>query len=645
VIYIAKQQICHKYIYKLHSEKLRNSNWNLWLPLEEAMANGTDIVALSDSQVLRFIDEINNKNTDLIAKGLKYKIKETKLKPYSIANKNKIQRLYTELYETQFQPDYMCVIMDNKADYLRANKGFSVNGIRYKRFLGTNGGIKNSTIVYVSERVYPILKERLDCGRNKEIPLVPAKLEAYQALICSGSIPVSMPKGIIVVPDCETVFHEDIITIDDSNSDEPILEEVKDAEIHLTDSDGYGLMLPSISKQWNKELGMSRDGEYLSGVNTRGLPWTKGMLFTFDFIQFAEEVAGTYEITDIWGHKRDIRDAEVILTGSMLKLWDSYSSFEDYWENVIKYNYQFAFAKTAPHELEGERQTNYQFLQSYDLTDEQIAEFIAPTVDWINDVLGMDYRRSLLYLLGGYLTDRKALSHEPDFVKALMIEPQMINDPFVRNRIRMMINTTINNAKKGVINVKGNFAIIGGDPYALLQSVFGLEITGLLQAGECYHKYWSDQGVPEVVCFRAPMTSHNNIRKLKCVTNDEINKWFRYISTCMLLNAWDTTCDALNGADKDGDLFFTTNNQILMDNTRPTLSIHCVQRKAPKIIPTEQDIVQANLLSFGDEIGATTNTITSQIDIQANFKKDSEEYKVLDYRIKCGQLYQQNAID
>ena len=82
-----------------------------------------------------------------------------------------------------------------------------------------------------------------------------------------------------------------------------------------------------------------------------------------------------------------------------------------------------------------------------------------------------------------------------------------------------------------------------------------------------------------------------------------------------------------------------------MDNTRPTLSIHCVQRKAPKIIPTEQDIVQANLLSFGDEIGATTNTITSQIDIQANFKKDSEEYKTLDYRIKCGQLYQQNAID
>lgn len=555
MIYIAKQQICHKYIYKLHSEKLRNSNWNLWLPLEEAMANGTDIVALSDSQVLRFIDEINNKNTDLIAKGLKYKIKETKLKPYSIANKNKIQRLYTELYETQFQPDYMCVIMDNKADYLRANKGFSVNGIRYKRFLGTNGGIKNSTIVYVSERVYPILKERLDCGRNKEVSLVPAKLEAYQALICSGSIPVSMPKGIIVVPDCETVFHEDIITIDDSNSDEPVLEEVKDAEIHLTDSDGYGLMLPSISKRWNEELGMSRDGEYLSGVNTRGLPWTKGMLFTFDFIQFAEEVAGTYEITDIWGHKRDIRDAEVILTGSMLKLWDSYSSFEDYWENVIKYNYQFAIAKTAPHELESERQTNYQFLQSYDLTDEQIAEFIAPTVDWINDVLGMDYRKSLLYLLGVYSTDNRILEHNYDFIKALMVAPEMIQDPYVRNRIRTMIAATINNAKKGVINVKGNFAIIGGDPYALLQSVFGLEITGLLKAGECYHKFWSDQGVPEVVCFRAPMTSHNNIRKLKCVTNDEINKWFRYISTCMLLNAWDTTCDALNGADKDLKIF------------------------------------------------------------------------------------------
>lgn len=515
------------------------------------MKNGTDIVALADSQLLRFIDQLNGKDSSIVAKKLRSRIKDLKYKENTEENKKAIQTLYKQLYHTQFQSDYLCVIMDSKSDYLRANKGFSINGIKYRRFLGTNGGIKNSTIVYVSERLYPKLKEILDCGRNLKTPLVPAKLEAYQALICSGSIPVSMPKGIIVVPDCYTKFHEDIIQIDNGSSVEPVLTEIKNAEITLNDSDGYGLMLPSISERWNTELGMQHEGKYLAGANTRGLPWVKGMLFTFDFIKFAEEIAGTYEIVDVWGQKRDIRNAEVILTESMLKLWDSYKSFEEYWSNVEKYGYQFAIAKTAPHKLETERQTNYQFLQSYKLTDEQISEFIAPTVNQINDVMGLDYRKSLLFLRGLYMNESNILNSTYDYILGLMIEPQLINDPYVRSKIRNMISKITNDAKKGVINVEGNFAIIGGDPYSLCQSMFGLPVTGLLKAGECYHKFWSDQNVSEIACFRAPMTSHNNIRKMKPVTGDRINYWYQYITTCMLLNSWDTVCDALNGADKD----------------------------------------------------------------------------------------------
>jgi len=257
----------------------------------------------------------------------------------------------------------MCLIIDRDSDYDRANKGFSINGVQYKRLLGTNGGIKNSTIVYVSERLYPELKRRIDNGRNKEIPIVPAKLEAYQALVCSGSIPVSNPNGIIVVPDCETKFFEDIIRVDDSEGEEPTLSFLKNQEISLVDSDGYGFMLPSLSFRWNIELG-GEYGKYISGVNTRGLPWSKGMLFTFDFIDFAEKVAGTYEIIDVWGTKRDVRDAEVILTASMLKLWDHYSSWEDYWINTIENGYSFAVSKVTPYELDSVRETNYQFLQN-----------------------------------------------------------------------------------------------------------------------------------------------------------------------------------------------------------------------------------------------------------------------------------------
>lgn len=157
-----------------------------------------------------------------------------------------------------------------------------------------------------------------------------------------------------------------------------------------------------------------------------------------------------------------------------------------------------------------------------------------------------------MFLRGKEMTADK-IRHDDtaDFAKALMIEPTLINDPFVRGKIYSMIKKKIRQAKIGVLNLKGNFAIIGGDPYSLCQSIFGLPVTGLLKAGETYHHYWSEQGVNEIVCFRAPMTSKYNIRKLKVVATTEMEYWYRDIRTCMLLNSWDSTAEAANGADKD----------------------------------------------------------------------------------------------
>lgn len=551
---MAKQKTSQKFVYKLHSSILEKTDWDLKLPLKKAIAHKTDIITLADSQCLRFIDEINGINTEVQAKEKKKIIKALKRKE-DLKSKNEVRKLYYDLYKMQFRQDYVCIIMDKVSHYDKLNKGFYINNIHYRRFLGTNGGIKNSTIIYVSDGhktdkkyngVYHDLKKKLDCGRDKSVPIIPAKLEAYQALICSGSVPVSMPKGIIVVPDCITKFKSDVINIDDTLSDEPIVETIT-KDIELIDSDGYGFMLPSLSKRWNKELG-GNENEYLSGVNTRGLPWTKGMLFTFDFIEFGEKIANNYMVKDVWGDYRDVRDAEVILTEGMLKLWSSYSSYEDYMENVEKYNYTFAVSKTAPMQLENERSTNYQFLQSYELTEKDIEELTSHTVNEIQEVIGLDYNKTILFLNGENINPDNI---PDDYKKALMIDKRMINDPFVRSVVYNSIKKKIRQAKIGVLKVHGNYAIICGDPYSLAQSMFGLKVTGLLKKGECYHKYWTDENVDEIVCFRAPMTSHNNIRKLNVAATDEMKHWYQYINTCCCLNSWDTTCEALNGADKD----------------------------------------------------------------------------------------------
>ena len=639
---ISKQLTCQKFIYKLHSSRLRKHRWRLTLPIEEARRN-EEVISLADSQTLRWIDYLNDiTDADAEAKKIKEEIRSLRTAPNSVKNRHAIKKLYDDLDQLQYKADYVTLMIDKEKDYYRACKGFQINGVKYRRLLGTNGGIKNSTIVFVSEKVVDELHRRITNGRNPEKELVTAKLEAYQALTCSASTPVSFPKGIAVVNDCETSFLSDIVYLTDECDGEPAMELQKQQKVDLDASDGFGMMLPSLAERWSKELGLDYT---ISGANTR-FSFEKGMAFTFDYVDFAEKIAGgKYIIKDAWGNDFDVRDVELILTTSMVKLWDSYDSCEAYVQNSLSNGYTFGIAKTCPKELESEHSLNYQFIQSYDLSDDEIEELIAPTMNEIKDVLHGDWRKTLLFLKGIGMKESNIENLDDDFVKAIMIDERMIDDPFVQNAIYQLIKNRIDEAKVGVLKVHGNYSIVSGDPYALCQSMFGLEVTGLLKSGEIYNKYWRDFGSEKLACFRAPMTCHNNIRLVHPVHSSDADYWYQYMKTCTIFNAWDTAAAALNGMDFDGDLVMLSDNRILVEKLEPLPALMCAQRKAAKTIPTEDDFVRSNIESFGNDIGQTTNYITSMFEVRSHYPKGSVEYDTLSYRIRCGQLYQQNAID
>ena len=639
MLIISKQLVCQKYIFKIHSSRLRKAKWNLTLPISEARRND-EVISLADSQVLRWIDDLNGiTDADDNARRIRTEIRKLKSEPSSVKSRHAIKKLYADLDDIQFKPDYMCLIIDKKKDYFQACKGFSVNGIKYKRLLGTNGGIKSSTIVFVSERLHGELKRRIANGRDESKKLVTAKLEAYQALACSASTPVSFPNGIAVVDDCETKFLSDVVYLTDENDGEPTMEFKKDYEIVMDASDGFGLMLPSLAKRWSEELELDY---MMAGANTR-FSFEKGMAFTFDYIDFADKIAGgNYIIKDAWGNDVDVRSVELILTTSMVKLWDSYESCDDYVQKSLSNGYTFGIAKTAPKELENERCLNYQFIQSYDLDDDDIEELIAPTMNEIKDVLHGDWRKAILFLRGMGLSEDSVCNSPDDFAKAIMIEPQMIHDPYIQNLIYHLIRNRINEAKVGVLKVHGNYSIASGDPFSLCQSMFGMEVTGILKAEEIYNKYWIDSRAEKLACYRAPMTCSNNIRIVHPNYTDEAAYWYRYMNTCTIFNSWDTAAYALNGMDFDADIVMLTDNRVLVEKFEPLPALMCAQRKAEKVIPTEEDFINSNIASFGNDIGQTTNWITSMFEVRSKFPKESEEYQILSYRIRCGQLYQQN---
>lgn len=633
--------VCQRYIYKIHSSRLRKERWKLTLPIDEARRND-EVISLADSQMLRWIDELNGiTDADFKANEIKARIRTLRKEKATTQSKREIRQLYKDLDKLQFKPDYLCLIIDREKDYYRACRGFSINGIRYKRLLGTNGGIKNSTIVFVSERLHGELARRVENGRDPDKELVTAKLEAYKALTCSASTPVSLPHGVLVVDDAETEFVTDILYLTDEGDGEPAMEERTGERMTMDATDGFGIMLPSLADRWSEELGLHYR---VGGVNTR-FSFEKGMVFTFDFLDFAENVAGSFVVKDAWGNETDIRDVELILTTSMVKLWDSYESCDDYVQTSVENGYSFGVAKTCPEHLESERALNYQFIQSYDLSDEDIDDLIAPTMDEIRDVLGGDWRKAVLFLKGPGLRAENIGRMENDFIKAIMIDQRMLDDPFVQSSIYQLIRNRINEAKVGVLKVHGNYSIVSGDPYLLCQSIFGLPKTGLLKQGEIYNQYWVDRNAAKLACFRAPMTCHNNIRLVHPTKSDAARYWYRFMPTATVFNSWDTATAALNGADFDGDIVMLTDNHVLVDKLTPLPALICAQRKAQKRVSCEDDFVRSNIESFGNDIGQTTNWITSMFEVQSRYEKDTREYNELAYRIRCGQLYQQNAID
>lgn len=588
-------------IFKISTERLYNNNWDIKLNYKLAIRL-EEMIELFDNQAFRLIDIINNNHT------------------------------------INFTDKVLAVEISKKAHYSRAmsKKGIIVNGVKFQWFVGTTGGLKNETILFVRSDIFSELNKRCECGRKKDYKLVPAKYEAYKSLTFSASVEIVEPRDVLVVSDCITEFYDTVINIDDSKSNEPIVETLTNVLIKNNGSDGLNLCTPDYMQKVADKLEL----DYLpSGVCLRNA-WLKGMMYVMDLIDFAEKIAGTYEVKDIWGNIHDIREVDMIVTESSLKIWDNYDSWTDYHMNYIKNGYRFAVTKVTPKILDDKREINYQYLQSYILSDEDIIKLAKPTVDWLKQSLTGDYEQTLQFL------GINEKTRTNDYSQALFLNQEMMKDPYVIDRINKMIKKKINSAKIGKLIVDGNYQLASGDPFALLQHVFGLKVTGLLNKKEIYSYYWIDKkDGNDLLCFRSPMTSHNNICKMKNTVSSDINYWYKYMNTVLIINNWDTFCIAMNGEDYDGDSNFTTNNPVLLKNYRELPAIQCVQRKAEKQIVTDTLVKKSNYKGLGNGVGKITNDISSMIDILFGLQEGTNEYNELYKRILCGQLFQQNELD
>lgn len=545
-------------------ERLKNNDFNINITPFDAQRN-EELIELADNECLRAIrrltnhkfDELGEIKLDDLYNERKFLIKQKN----SEQNRKRISEINNEIRELLFIPEIVSITTSKKNNYKTIGKnGFILNGKHYKRLMCSAAMARTNRALFCSDEIYDKLDEILRCG-SKQIKLVPAKWNAYYSLMSSAAFRVSFPR-VCVVADYEIEITKTIDwTIEREHEDE-IVRIDKDLKYNVWD--GMGLISPKMAEIWSEEIGY--DGIAESFIIRA--PFIKGLLATFDFHQFSEEISKTTIITDIYGNKYNCNDIDVILTESQFKLWNAYDSIEQHEMYMRKYGLCWGVTRIGAPELKKTFRTNYQFIQVLNMKDEDIKELCKPTIDYFRGISGESYEKKILYLIGKLARENDPYvlwdKIQDTSLKALMIEPELINDSYLSNKIIESIRKKIKESYIGKLYINGGFNFIYCDPYALAEYCFGMKPKGLLKEFEFYADFWSKKNKNEIIGMRSPLTWRAEVNKMPLKYTNEMQKWYKYIPNGIILNMWGNDRDIYSGADFDGDILATTDNSIFL---------------------------------------------------------------------------------
>ncbi|MBD1379194.1 hypothetical protein [Metabacillus arenae] len=610
------------YTYKFKSSRLKEFDYDISLSFEEAKEYG-EVISLFDNQMLRSIREITDKQID-----------------------------YDDPKSLLIQ-EYITIVMDHPSHYKYLYKnGLMLNKQRFVRFSSSAGQARVSTVTFCEEETAKKLDVILDNGRNLNKELVPSKFNAYKGLASSATSVVSTPR-FCLVPDyySDTEVKVNFVTETDYSEDDII--EVKGIRESFNRFDGQGLISYDMAVKWANELGL----DYVPAQWCIRQNYIKGMLNTFPIHEFCEKVNnGNYRIRTSYKDENgnpkiiDLRDVDIVLSESQFKLWDSFPSIEVYQENCEKNNLKWGVSLHSPKKDKDILKMNYQFLQTLNMNKKDIEKICEKFVDWITGVNSENIYYTILFLMGTEITEEKLLNYlnksENYWIKSLLVNHDLIKDRYIKKKIYDLIKRKIKNGCLGEILIDGNFQTLVSDPYGMMQHVCGLEITGLLKEKEYYSNYWNEKGVKVVDSMRAPLTYRSEHLLLNLKKNEELDHWYRYNYTGIIVNVHGHETMNWAGSDFDYDIIATTcNSTVLKSVYHGELPVVYTPPKSEKKVLTQDDLFNSDLFSFGSIIGSITNKSTSGYALLAQLDENTKEYETTMNRVKMCTKLQSAQID
>lgn len=630
------------YIYKIPSNKIKNLTK---YSFKEARENG-DIVAIGDNLVISKIQQYhkNNKTPEELFKeieDIRIEIKRLKKLPSSKENGKRINELYERIDRTIFIDDIVNIKVKSKKEYREISKnGFDLNNRHYVRFLCGSGQMRRNTITFVDERLKDYLEKHLMCGLQGKIKKINlAKLSAYYALSMSSVIWVDTPR-VCIIKDFENIIKNQEVNFIDSNNN--IEKMQKDFTINC--ADGQGLITPDMAKKWSENMKLGYDACSFI-VRTC---WIKGAVHTFDFREYAK-AHKINVIKDRWGKEYNIDDIDILISESQFKMYKYYESWDEYLKYFKKFKLKWGVARVNKEKEEEYVLTNYQYLQALDMKKEDVEELTQYTKQWINAICSGKDLYTLAFNVGisnPNLPLKSILNGlGSTFTKVITKNQKFLQDNIVKKKIYNSIKESIRKAKIGKVWVRGNYQFIISDPIQQCRAALGLELESTLLPNQIYSNWWNERSnEKELILCRSPLTIPSEICKV--TLSNEFEYWYKYLYTGLVLSVEDINTIRCSDCDFDGDIMFSTNNNVFIKCKRTDDMPVCYEKQqveTRKITVSNQ--IKTDCKGLDTKVGLITNYSTSMYALLSNFENKEDAYNELYKRILITRKLQGEEID